>query len=203
MKKCKAYENDVSADVREMLLGASISAAMGGAGGAGIGGLGGVIAGAGAVAGGGAAAGAGVAVAGTGAIALAPIVAFAALTGAVIAGAGGMYYGYRSSKEMKLNKKALEELKKSAKQKRKWEVYSWALENIFRAINNNEWVDNDLLLAKLNYGKDSPYAMTNFINIGAGAPKNVNDIFANLTTTLSNLTEKLRQLSYKNNKEEL
>ena len=45
--------------------------------------------------------------------------------------------------------------------------------------------------------------MTNFINIGADVPKNVNDIFANLTTTLSNLTEKFRQSSYKNNKEEL
>lgn len=224
--KTQKYENDVSADVGEMLLGGSIGAAMGGAGGVGIGGLGGVVAGAGAAAGGGAAAGIGtvavaaeaapllagggaaagagvVAGAGAGAIALLPLVAFAALTGAIIVGAGGVYYGYRSSKEMKLNKKALEELKKSAKQKRKWEVYSWALENIFRAINNNEWVDNDLLLAKLNYGKDSPYAMTNFINIGAGVPKNVNDIFANLTTTLSNLTEKLRQLSYKNNKEEL
>lgn len=157
-------------------------------------------------AGGGAAAGAGVAAgaaAGAGAIALAPLVAFAALTGAVILGVGGAYYGYHSSKERKLNKKALEELKKSAKQERKWDVYSRALENIFKAIGNEEWVNNDLLLAKLNYGKDSPYAMTNFINVGAEVPKNVNDIFANLTTTLSNLTKKFRQSNYKNNKEEL
>ena len=132
--KTQKYENDVSADVGEMLLGGSIGAAMGGAGGAGIGGLGGVVAGAGAAAGGGAAAGIGtvavaaeaapllagggaaagagvVAGAGAGAIALLPLVAFAALTGAIIVGAGGVYYGYRSSKGRKLNKKALEELK--------------------------------------------------------------------------------------------
>lgn len=218
MKKCKTYEDTISGDVDKTLLGGGIGALIGGAGAAGFGGLAGVGTGAGAAAvaaetvpllagaaAGGAAAGAGVGatVAGAGAVALAPIVAFAALTGAVIVGAGGMYYGYRSSKERKLNKKALEALKKSAKQKRKWDVYSWALENIFRAINNNEWVDNDLLIAELNYGKDVPYAMTNFINVGLEVPKNVNDIFANLTTTLSNLTEKLRQLSYKNNKEEL
>ncbi len=221
VKKCKAYENDVSADVGEMLLGGSIGAAMGGAGGAGIGGLGGVIAGAGAAAGGGAAAGIGTAavaaeaapllagggaaagagvVAGAGAVALVPLVAFAALTGAIIVGAGGVYYGYRSSKERKLNKKALEALKKSAKQKRKWDVYSWALENIFRAINNNEWVDNDLLLAELNYGKDSPYAMTNFINVGAEVPKNVTAIFKNL---FSELSELINNTAKYHNKEEL
>ncbi len=155
-------------------------------------------------AGGGAAAGAGVAAgaaAGAGAIALAPLVAFAALTGAVVLGVGGAYYGYHSSKERKLNKKALEELKKSAKQERKWDIYSSALENILAAINNKEWVDNDLLRAELSYEKDLPYARTNFINVGIGTPKNVITIFENLSTTLSNLKE--NHINRKNNKEEL
>ncbi len=154
-------------------------------------------------AGSGAAAGAGVAAgaaAGAGAIALAPLVAFAAVTGAVILGAGGAYYGYHSSKERKLNKKVLKELKKSAKQKRKWDVYSWALDNIFKAIGNEEWVNNDLLLAKLNYGKDSPYAMTNFINVGAEVPKNVTAIFKSL---FSELSELINNTAKYHNKEEL
>ena len=218
VKKCKTYEDTISGDVDKTLLGGGIGALIGGAGAAGFGGLAGVGTGAGAAAvaaetvpllagaaGGGAAAGAGVAVAGTGAIALAPIVAFAALTEAVIAGAGGVYYGYRYSKERKLNKKALEALKKSAKQKRKWDVYSWALENILRAINNNEWVDNDLLRAEISYEKALPYARTSFINVGIGTPKNITAIFENLSRTLSNLKENLKndRANRKNNKEEL
>lgn len=232
-KKYKAYEKDISADMGETLLDGSIGAVIGGAGGAGIGGLGGVIAGAGAAAGGGAAAGIGTAavaaeaapllagavgagaagggaaagagvVAGAGAIALAPLVAFAALTGAVILGVGGAYYGYHSSKERKLNKKVLEELKKSAKQKRKWDVYSRALENIMNLIENNAWIDNDLLRAELNYEKDLQYARANFIKVGISVPKNVTMVFQNLSTALSSIREKLKNSSANyNNKEEL
>ena len=219
VKKCKTYEDTISGDVDKTLLGGGIGALIGGAGGAGFGGLAGVGTGAGAAAvaaetvpllagaaGGGAAAGAGVGatVAGAGAVALAPIL-FCALAGAALIGACGAYYGHSFSKKQKVNQKILKNLKKTEQQKRKWDIYSRALENILRAINNNEWVDNDLLRAELSYEKALPYARTSFINVGIGTPKNITAIFENLSRTLSNLKENLKndRANRKNNKEEL
>ena len=194
-QKCKSYEDTTSGDVDKTLLGGGIGALIGGAGGAGIGGLAGVGAGAGA---------AGAAVAGAGAIALAPIL-FCALAGAAVIGGCGAYYGHSSSKNQKVNQKILKSLKKTEQQKRKWNTYSKALENILLAIDNNEWEGNDLLRAELSYEKALPYARTNFVNEGIGVPKNVTAIFKNLSASLSNLKKSLEKdrVNRKNNKEEL
>lgn len=211
MKKCKTYEDTISGDVDKTLLGGGIGALIGGAG---FGGLAGVGTGAGAaavaaetvplLAGAAAGAGVGATVAGAGAVALAPIL-FCALAGAALIGACRAYYGHSFSKKQKVNQKILKNLKKTEQQKRKWDIYSRALENILRAINNNEWVDNDLLRAELSYEKALPYARTSFINVGIGTPKNITAIFENLSTTLSNLKENLKndRANRKNNKEEL
>lgn len=200
-QKCKSYEDTTSGDVDKTLLGGGIGALIGGAGGAGIGGLAGVGAGA---AGAGVTAGAGAAVAGAGAIALAPIL-FCALAGAAVIGGCGAYYGHSSSKNQKVNQKILKSLKKTEQQKRKWNTYSKALENILLAIDNNEWEGNDLLRAELSYEKALPYARTNFVNEGIGVPKNVTAIFKNLSASLSNLKKSLEKdrVNRKNNKEEL
>lgn len=211
VKKCKTYEEEVPGDLKKAAAGGGIGALIGGAGGAGFGGLAGIGAGAaggGAAAGAGVTAGAGAAVAGAGAIALAPIL-LCALAGAAVIGAGGFAWTYRSSQRQirneKMNQKARNKLKKAEEQKRKWNIYSRALENILEAINNNEWVNNDLLRAELSYEKDLPYARTNFINVGIGIPKNVIAIFKNLSTSLSDLKESLKKdrADRKNNKEEL
>lgn len=229
-QKCKSYEDSTSGDVDKTLLGGGIGAFIGGFGGAGFGGLAGVGAGAGAgaaavaaeaapllagavgagAAGGGAAAGAGVvagagaAVAGAGAVTLAPIL-FCGLVGAAVIGACGAYYGHSSSKNQKVNQKILKSLKKTEQQKRKWNTYSKALENILQAIDNNEWEGNDLLMAELSYEKALPYARTNFVNEGIGVPKNVIEIFKNLSVSLFNIKKNLEKdrANRKNNKEEL
>ena len=190
------------------MLGGGIGAFIGGFGGAGFGGLAGV--GAGAAGGGAAAAGAGVvagagaAVAGAGAVTLAPIL-FCGLVGAAVIGACGAYYGHSSSKNQKVNQKILKSLKKTEQQKRKWNTYSKALENILQAIDNNEWEGNDLLMAELSYEKALPYARTNFVNEGIGVPKNVTEIFKNLSVSLFNIKKNLEKdrANRKNNKEEL
>ena len=207
-QKCKSYEDSTSGDVDKTLLGGGIGAFIGGFGGAGFGGLAGV--GAGAAGGGAAAAGAGVvagagaAVAGAGAVTLAPIL-FCGLVGDAVIGACGAYYGHSSSKNQKVNQKILKSLKKTEQQKRKWNTYSKALENILQAIDNNEWEGNDLLMAELSYEKALPYARTNFVNEGIGVPKNVTEIFKNLSVSLFNIKKNLEKdrANRKNNKEEL
>gem|GEM_PF-5944944 len=120
-------------------------------------------------------------------------------------GACGAYYGHSSSKNQKVNQKILKSLKKTEQQKRKWNTYSKALENILQAIDNNEWEGNDLLMAELSYEKALPYARTNFVNEGIGVPKNVTEIFKNLSVSLFNIKKNLEKdrANRKNNKEEL
>ena len=136
-----------------------------------------------------------------GAISLAPFV----IIGSLALGTGGLFLGNHYGKKKKMDKKAYENSKKAEQQKRKSNVYSWALENILDLIEKDRWVGNDLLRAELKYEKDSPDVLTNFINVGIGVPKNISAIFKNLSISLSNLKETLKKdrADRKNNREEL
>ena len=45
-------------------------------------------------------------------------------------------------------------------------VYSSALENILDAVNEREWIGNDILVAELNFNKYRKNALVDFRNVG-------------------------------------
>lgn len=207
--KEKMYSyTEFQGDLEKAATGGTFGALLGGVGGAGIGGLvgtGTAAAGGATVAGGAAAAGGAVVVsegivacgtAAIGSVAVAPII-FCALAGAALIGAGGSIWMYHSSKKQRKNEKIRQKLKKSAQQRRRFDVYSWALENILELIENDAWVGNDLLRAELNYEKDLPNAATNFINVGIDVPQNVTVIFERLSKKLYETKEEFLKRDYK------
>lgn len=122
------------------------------------------------------------------------------LTGATVIGALGARFGYRTSKEQKIARKILEDDKKAKYQNRKLNAYAIGMKHILESLKGGDWVNNDLLLAELNYdkyGTKSGYKFTmdcplffpstnvNFMNTGIGTSKNNTATFQNLSKKLN------------------
>ncbi len=122
------------------------------------------------------------------------------LTSVTILGALASHIVYRASKERNIARKFLEDDKKAKHQNRKLNAYAIGMKHILESIKEGDWVNNDLLLAKLNYDKYGPtfgYKFTmgcpsffpstnvNFMNTVSGTSKNNTATFHDLSKKLN------------------
>ena len=123
--------------------------------------------------------------------ALAPFVA----AGGVVAGLTGLYVGNYWGKEKKTAQRlaeiAEEELEEAHKNEIHLDVYSYAIENIFNSIQREEYLNNNILEARLDFNKHRPSAFIKFMNLSTQTVDcNVSKIFENLSNSLSKLIDK-------------